>query len=288
MRPPMRSRPKPLTRACQVVGDDDCAATNEDAQTISARRKLAGIQETVRHRAKCCHTLEMIDELSASNHRPPRSSRAPATGKSPRFVKASLDAESTCVLAAKSSTAANLGTAIPKRRNTLQVGSAGFPIPAKRTPLKALAVAAGCKQLHQETWRHGSKTSPGDVGAAMKSRFPVIRLRPSNRDISLSQLLPGGSLVSAAFFGRAAAFAAAKKCQLAIFPDFSGLLSIFSARPALHDPEIRRRSPHPGVPVTTPAKMSMVLAAIVDLGSLVAVAVAEFSICTHVRNFEPP
>ena len=60
--------------------------------------------------------------------------------------------------------------------------------------LKALALAAGRKQLHQLTWRHGTKTRPGNRTAAMKSRFLAIRIRPANRDIPRRE---DGSLLEA-------------------------------------------------------------------------------------------
>ena len=48
-------------------------------------------------------------------------------------------------------------------------------------------MAAGRKELHKVTWRHGTKTGPGNRTAAMKSRFLAIRIRPANRDIPLNE-----------------------------------------------------------------------------------------------------
>ena len=45
--------------------DDSCADTNEEAETIVARRTKAQLPETQRHRTKWVMALEMIDELAA-------------------------------------------------------------------------------------------------------------------------------------------------------------------------------------------------------------------------------
>jgi SRSO17 transposase len=41
------------------------------------------------------------------------------------------------------------------------------------------------------TWRHGTKNSPTNTTASMRSRFLAIRVRPANKDIPLN---PDGSL----------------------------------------------------------------------------------------------
>jgi SRSO17 transposase len=51
--------------------DDSCADSNEDAETIAARRAKTQIPDTVRHRPKWELALEMIDELAAWGPRPP-------------------------------------------------------------------------------------------------------------------------------------------------------------------------------------------------------------------------
>ena len=50
--------------------DDSCADTNEEAETIVARRAKAQLPGTQRHRTKWAMALEMIDELAAWGHRP--------------------------------------------------------------------------------------------------------------------------------------------------------------------------------------------------------------------------
>ena len=55
--------------------------------------------------------------------------------------------------------------------------------PDKPTNLRALAMAAGQQTLRTITWRHGTRTTPGNRQAAMRSRFLAIRVRPANRDI---------------------------------------------------------------------------------------------------------
>ena len=49
--------------------------------------------------------------------------------------------------------------------------------------LKDLVMAAGRSSLHQVTWRHGTKATPNNKLASMKSRFIALRVRPANRDL---------------------------------------------------------------------------------------------------------
>lgn len=49
--------------------------------------------------------------------------------------------------------------------------------------LKDLVLNADRSSLHQVTWRHGTKTSPSNTLASMKSRFIASRARAANRDL---------------------------------------------------------------------------------------------------------
>jgi SRSO17 transposase len=51
------------------------------------------------------------------------------------------------------------------------------------TNLKALVIAAGRPAGKMVTWRHGSRQTPDNRTAAMRSRFVALRVRPANRDI---------------------------------------------------------------------------------------------------------
>jgi hypothetical protein len=54
---------------------------------------------------------------------------------------------------------------------------------AAPSSLKDLVVAAGRSSLHQVTWRRGTKATPNNTLASMKSRFVAVRVRPANRDL---------------------------------------------------------------------------------------------------------
>jgi hypothetical protein len=49
--------------------------------------------------------------------------------------------------------------------------------------LEKIALDNGRAALRKVTWRRGTKTSPTNRTAAMKSRFLDIRIRPANREI---------------------------------------------------------------------------------------------------------
>jgi SRSO17 transposase len=49
--------------------------------------------------------------------------------------------------------------------------------------LKTLVMAAGRSAGRFVVWRHGSKTSPGNPTASLRSRFLALRVRPANRHI---------------------------------------------------------------------------------------------------------
>ena len=168
--------------------DDDCAATNEDAQAVVARRQRAGIPETVRHRTKWSQALEMIDELAVWGHQPPAVVADAGYGEITAFRQGLSERGISYVLAVKAATTAHLATAVPEPPEYTGRGPRGLPrYRDAALSLKALALAAGRKQLHQVTWRHGTRTGPRNANAAMKSRFLAIRIRPANRDIALNE-----------------------------------------------------------------------------------------------------
>ncbi|WP_410581873.1 transposase [Amycolatopsis sp. lyj-108] len=49
--------------------------------------------------------------------------------------------------------------------------------------LKSLVMVAGRSAGRFVTWRHGSRKSPGNPTASMRSRFLALRVRPANRNI---------------------------------------------------------------------------------------------------------
>jgi SRSO17 transposase len=168
--------------------DEDCADTNEEAEAIVARRARAGIPETVRHRTKWSQALEMVDELAVWGHKPPAVVADAGYGETTAFRQGLAGRGINYVPAVKSTTTARLATAVPESPEYSGRGPRGLPRYRDAAPsLKAPALAAGRKELHQAAWRHGTKTGPKNTTGAMESRFLAIRIRPASRDIPLNE-----------------------------------------------------------------------------------------------------
>jgi SRSO17 transposase len=56
-----------------------------------------------------------------------------------------------------------------------------YPDPAQN--LKSLVMTAGRSAGRYVVWRHGSRKTPGNPTASMRSRFLALRVRPANRNI---------------------------------------------------------------------------------------------------------
>ncbi|TFD76234.1 transposase [Cryobacterium psychrophilum] len=63
---------------------DTCADTNEQVETVAARRAKAQIPDVQRHRTKWAMALEMIDELGVWGYRRKIMTATPAMARSPR------------------------------------------------------------------------------------------------------------------------------------------------------------------------------------------------------------
>jgi SRSO17 transposase len=70
--------------------------------------------------------------------------------------------------------------------------------PDKPVSLRELALAAGRGALRRITWRRGTKKTPANPSAAMRSRFLALRVRPANRNIPrrADGSLPEGWLIA--------------------------------------------------------------------------------------------
>ena len=176
--------------------DDGCADTNDEAARIQARRSSAKIPDTIRHRTKWSLALEMIDEAAVWGLTPPVVVADAGYGDTTGFRLGLEERSIPYVLAVKGSTSAYPAGAVPETVPTTPGrGRPSAPRYRKKaSSLRELATAAGRKELHQATWRHGTKAGPGNRTAAMKSRFLALRIRPANRDIPLS---PDGTLPEA-------------------------------------------------------------------------------------------
>ena len=167
--------------------DDTCADTNPDALAIAARRAKARIPDTVRHRTKWELALEMIDEVATWGQQPPVLVGDAGYGNATAFRHGLAEREIPYVLAVQFTTTAHPAHAVP----TTPAGS-GLARPTlpryrdKPQSLRDLAVSAGRSQLHQVTWRTGTKKHPTNPRAVMTSRFQALRIRPANRDIAVA------------------------------------------------------------------------------------------------------
>jgi SRSO17 transposase len=165
--------------------DDICADTNEHAAAITARRAKAQIPQTQHHRTKWAMALEMIDELGVWGYRPKVLVGDAGYGEITAFRSGLTERQIPYMVAVKATT-----TAYPEDAATGLIDYAGHG-PRPRQPrypdtassLKELVLASGRTELHQVTWRHGTKSSTTNRLASMTSRFIALRVRAANRDI---------------------------------------------------------------------------------------------------------
>ena len=165
--------------------DETYADTNDHAEAVAARRGKAKIPDYVRHRPKWELALEMIDELARWGRTCPVAVADAGYGDNALFRLELTRRSIPWLMAVKSSTSAYPADAVPELAE--RTGPRGRPsVPRYRqdpASLAELAVAAGRGQ-RQVTWRHGTKTGPGNRTAAMKSRFLALRVRPASRHIA--------------------------------------------------------------------------------------------------------
>ena len=170
--------------------DDASAADVETASEIRRRRTRAKIPDEVRHREKWRLALDMLDEITGDQagggwglpHRPvvADAGYGDATG----FRLALESRGMSYVVAVKSTTSAYPGTATPQVAP--YHGRGRPPVPRYREApgnLKTLVITAGRRTGRVVTWRHGTRKTPRNPTAAMRSRFLALRVRPANRDI---------------------------------------------------------------------------------------------------------
>jgi SRSO17 transposase len=180
---------------CPESWDDAALADPAGAARAARRRERAGIPDEVRHAEKWRLALEMIDEMTGPGGWGVLEQVTAAGGRRPVVVADAGYGEGAdfrqelaargwrYVIAVKGATSARPHDAAP---GTLACGGTGRPsVPRYRTPplsLRQLAIAhAG--QLQPVTWRHGTRATRGNPGAAMTSHFAAIRVRPASRRI---------------------------------------------------------------------------------------------------------
>jgi len=165
---------------------DDATITDADtAQEVRRRRARAGIPDQVRHREKWRLALDMLDQMNQGWGLP----RLPVSadsgyGDTTAFWLGLEPRGYSYVVAVKPTLSAHPADALPQR--AAYGGRGRPPVPGYRqepSTLGTLALSAGRTATHQVTWRHGTRKSPTNPTAALRSRFLAIRVRPANRDI---------------------------------------------------------------------------------------------------------
>ena len=154
------------------------------AREVTRRRQRCKIGDDVSHQEKWRLALEMLDEIGGWGL-PDRPVVSDAGYGDVTAFRLGLDERGrTYVVAVKPTTSAYPADAAPEL--VAYSGRGRRPLPRYRedpADLEALALAAGRSALRSVTWRHGTRTTPGNPTAKMRSRFLALRVRPANRDI---------------------------------------------------------------------------------------------------------
>jgi SRSO17 transposase len=180
---------------CPESWDDTALDDPVAAARARRRRERAGIPDGVRHAEKWRLALEMIDdmagpggwgvleEITAAGGARPVVAADAGYGDNALFRGGLADRGWRYVLAVKGSVSARPHDAVPE---TLAHGGLGRPsVPRYRTApvsLRQLAIAHA-DQVQPVTWRHGTRATPGNPGAAMTGNFAAIRVRPASRHL---------------------------------------------------------------------------------------------------------
>ncbi len=163
--------------------DNETAEDPETAAVIAARRRRSAIPDDEHHRTKAAMALEMLDELISWGRVPPVIVADAGYGDSATLRQSLTDRDLAYVVAVKGATLAHPGDAVPVAAPYSGRGRPPTHHYPKPGTCKDLVLAAGTAALTELTWRHGTKTGPGNPTAAMRSRFVALRVRPANRTI---------------------------------------------------------------------------------------------------------
>lgn len=180
---------------CPESWDDQALDDPVAAASARRRRAKARIPGKVRHREKWRLALDMIDEMTgpggwgvldlagAAGGAGPVVAADIAYGDNALFRQQLTDRGWPYAVAVKGSVSAHDGDAVPQARPYGGLGQPpkpAYPHPAATLRTLALAHAA---QVQPVTWRHGTKATRDNPGAAMASWFLAIRVRPASRHI---------------------------------------------------------------------------------------------------------
>ena len=155
--------------------DDEAADSLQAAAAVAARREACKIPAVEHHRAKWQMAIEMLDELAEWGYRPPVVAADAGYGDTTAFRVALEGQDIGYVVAVKGSTSAYTADAVPV---TAVYSGRGRP-PVPRYPLapascKDIVLAAGRAARKELTWRKGTRSSPDNKCAAMRSHFVAV------------------------------------------------------------------------------------------------------------------
>jgi SRSO17 transposase len=180
---------------CPASWDDQALADPVAAARAARRRQRAGIPDQVRHREKWRLALDMIQEMTgpggwgagdlatADGSARPVVAADIAYGDNALFRQQLTAAGWQYAVAVKGAVTAHDGDAVPQARPYGGRGQRPGPAyPAPPATLRTLALAHAA-QIQPVTWRHGTRTTPDNPGAAMTSWFLAIQVRPASKHI---------------------------------------------------------------------------------------------------------
>ncbi len=165
--------------------DETCADDPDAARVVAARRKKSAIPDEERHRPKWEMAVEMIDELIAWGRPQPDVVVADAGyGEGAQFRAALSDRGVPYMVAVKAATGVYPSDAQPETPPRIGPGrrfTARYRVP--KSSCKDMVVAAGPDAAQEVSWRRGTKTTPGNPDALMRSRFVALRARPAGHRV---------------------------------------------------------------------------------------------------------
>jgi SRSO17 transposase len=170
---------------CPASWDESTISDPARVQAVRDKRTRAGIPHEVRHREKWRLALDMIDQMLDSWRLPARPVVADSGyGDATLFRLGLAERGLEYVVEVDPTATAQPGDATPV--TVTYTGRGRPPKPAYPDPavtFKQLVLTAGRSGVRQITWRRGTRTSPDNPQAKMRSHFLAIRIRPANRDI---------------------------------------------------------------------------------------------------------
>lgn len=170
---------------CPASWDESTVDDPARVRAVRDKRTRAGIPDEVRHREKWRLALDMIDQMLAGWRLPARPVVADSGyGDCTLFRLGLAERGLAYVVQVDPTATAQPADQIPV--TTTYTGRGRPPKPAYPDPpvtFKDLVLRAGRGAVRPVTWRRGTRTSPGNRHAQMRSSFLAIRIRPANRDI---------------------------------------------------------------------------------------------------------